>query len=244
MSPDDPIAANLDRRYRRCCQPRRHERTRQRWSSYPALAGRSLPDIRHTAAAADRRHNPVLADLLRAHQAGDSDATTVLLCAFIPYVCRDPAITVGPDRIADRWAALARLLAITDPADIDRVGEHRAFLHVLVGRMRRHATRLRYDADRHVSSLGYDPDRHVDPRPDFDDVFERCHHTTPGAVEDHALARLDLQIIADHLRAGTITPIRWRRLVDSHIYGHANRSARRSVGRTIDRLAALTGHVA
>lgn len=244
MSHDDPIAANLDRRYRRCCQPRHHEHIRQRWSSYPALAGRSVPDIRHTAASAERKHNPVLADLLRAHQAGDSDATTVLLCAFIPYVCRDPAIPVGPDRIADRWAALARLLATTDPADADRAGEHRAFLHVLVGRMRRHAARLRYDPDRHVSSLGYDPDRCAEPHRDSHDAIAHRHHTAPGAVEDQALARLDLQIIADHLRAGTITPIRWRRLVDSQIHGDTTRSERRSVGRTIDRLAVLTGHVA
>ena len=161
MSPDDPIAASLDRRYRRCCQPRRHERTRQRWSTLPgARRPIPIPDIRHTADR--RRPQPTtrsLADLLRAHQAGDSDATTVLLCAFIPYVCRDPAITVGPDRIADRWAALGRLLAITDPADGDRPGEHRSFLHVLVGRMRRHATRLRYGPDRHVAASPSRPHR-------------------------------------------------------------------------------------
>ena len=101
---------------------------------------------------ADAANNPVVADLLRAHQAGDTDATTVLLCAFIPYVCRDPALTVGPDRIADRWAALGRLLAITDPSCGDRPDEHRSFLLVLVGRMRRHATRLRYSPDRRVAA--------------------------------------------------------------------------------------------
>ena len=243
MSPDDPIAASLDRRYRRCCQPRRHERTRQRWSTLPG-ARRPIhprhPPHRRPPPTAD--HNPVLADLLRAHQAGDSDATTVLLCAFIPYVCRDPAITVGPDRIADRWAALGRLLAITDPADADRPGEHRSFLHVLVGRMRRHATRLRYGPDRHVAAAL--PDR-TSTVADSHGALDGRHHTIPGAVEDQALARLDLQLIADHLRAGTIKPIRWQRLVDSHIYGAHRpiRTLRRSTAHR-RRLAVLTGHVA
>ena len=214
MSPDDPIAGSLDRRYRRCCQPRRHELTRQRWATYPALAGRPIPDIRRAATTADAANNPVVADLLRAHQAGDTDATTVLLCAFIPYVCRDPALTVGPDRIADRWAALGRLLAITDP--VRRRPTRRA--PIVPPRPRRtHAP------PRHPAALQPRPPRRCLPsRPpevaDSHGALDGRHHTIPGAVENQALARLDLQLIADHLRAGTIKPKRWQRLVNSHLY--------------------------
>jgi hypothetical protein len=239
MSTDDPIAGSLDRRYRRCCQPRRHELTRQRWTTYPALAGRPIPDIRRDATTANAANNPVVADLLRAHQDGDTDATTVLLCAFIPYVCRDPAFTVGPDRIADRWAALGRLLAITDPSSGDQPDEHRSFLLVLVGRMRRHATRLRYSPDRRVAAAL--------PIPEVADshrALDGRHHTIPGAVENQALARLDLQLIADHLRAGTIKPKRWQRLVNSNLYDATDQSERCAANRLAARLGVLTGHVA
>ena len=237
MPDPDPVAAGLDRRYHSCCQPRRHQRIQQRWQDYPALAGRTIPDIRHTLTTPAAEHNALLADLLRAHQSGDGDATTVLLSAFIPYVCSDPAITVGPDRIADRWAALGHLLATVDPADGEQPGEQRPFLRVLVGRMRRHAGRLRYGPDPHV-----DRSRPADDRRDVD-LVER-HPTSPSVVEDQALARIDLAVIASHLQAGTIKPFRWRRLVADRIHGPIDRTRRSSVTHTARRLAVLTDRVA
>lgn len=236
MTVPDPIAASLDRRYHSCCQPRRHQRIQTRWQHYPALAGLAIPDIRQALTTPNANHNTLLADLLRAHQSGDGDATTVLLAAFIPYVCSDPAIPIGPDRIADRWAALGHLLATIDPADSDRPDEQRPFLLVLVGRMRRHAARLRYGPDPHTDhTIG-------GGRADVD--LDARHPTSPTVVEDHVLARLDLATIARHLQAGTIKPFRWQRLVADRIHGPVDRRRRRSVSHTAHRLAVLTDRVA
>jgi hypothetical protein len=234
MLKPDPIATALDDHYRSCCQPHRHQRTITRWTPYPGLAGRTIPEIRRQISTLAADHNDVLADLIRAHQAGDSDATTVLLAAFIPYVCSDPAIYVHPDRVADRWAALAHQLAVVDPDEAHRL-DNRALSRVLLGRMRRDAARLRLNPDRCVTST---------------DGTVTELDTQPAAqttVEEQALARIELAAIAAHLQAGTITPARWRRFVRYRIHGihgHHARSARGSIFYTARQLAELTGHVA
>ena len=139
----DPIAAGLDRRFEACCQSRAARRAAARWQTHDALRGLSLREIRRRLATGHPDHNPVLAAMLRAHQSGDGDATTVLLAAFIPYVHHDFNVRLNAERIADRWAALGHLLAVADPADAEHPDETRSYLYVLIGRMRRDAARLR-----------------------------------------------------------------------------------------------------
>ena len=228
----DPIAAGVDRRFHACCQPNRARRIQQRWQHDPALAGHDAAHLRRTISGPTAAGNPALAALLRAHQDDDADATSILLAAFIPYVCSDPAIRITPERVADRWAALAHLLAVVDPAEADRRDETRPFLRVLVGRMRRNMTRFSYGTEPGCVPVN-------------DAILERHgRRTPPAAVEDQALARIDLTVIAGHLHDGTITATRWRRLVDDRIHGHADRRGRSSIRHTARRLAVLTGRVA
>jgi hypothetical protein len=224
-----PIADHIDRRYQRCCHPRRQRRTQQRWSRYPALAGRTVPEIRDALTGCNADHNPTIAALLRAHQAGDDDATTILLAAFTGYVYAYPTLRVIEPLIADRWAAVARLLVVIDPDEAHRVGD-RPFLKVIVNRMRRDAARLRYLPQPAVPTA---PDQLCDTVP-----------TRAAPVEDQALARIDLAIIGSHVRDGTVAPHHWQLLVAGRVHGIANTNAYSTISRTHRRLARLTGRAA
>jgi hypothetical protein len=229
MAINHPIADHIDRRYERCCHPRHQRRTQQRWSRYSALSGRTIHEIRHALTGTDPDHNPTIAALLHAHQGGDEDATVVLLAAFTGYVYAYPTLRVIEPLIADRWAAVARLLCVVDPDEAHRVG-NRPFLKVLVNRMRRDAARLRYLPQSAVPTA---PDQLSDNVP-----------TRAALVEDHALARIDLAAIGAHVRSGAVTPRHWQLLVAGRVHGITNTNAYSTISRTHRRLAHLTGRAA
>jgi hypothetical protein len=229
MAINHPLADHIDRRYQRCCHPRRQRRTQQRWSRYAALAGRTIPEIRAALTSSGADHNPTIGALLQAHQAGDDDATTVLLAAFTGFVYAYPTLRVIEPLIADRWAAVARLLGVVDPDEAHRVGD-RPFLKVLVNRMRRDAARLRYLPQPAVCTA---PDQLGDTVP-----------TRAALVEDHALARIDLATIGAHVRAGAVAPHHWQILVAGRIHGIPTTTAYSTISRTHRRLAHLTGRAA
>ena len=63
------------------------------------------------------------------------------MAVLIPFVHSDPTLAgVDDDIVADRWAALAKRLAVTDPVEVDAAGT-RSFLKTLAVRMRRDAAR-------------------------------------------------------------------------------------------------------
>ena len=149
--------------------------------------------------------------------------------------------------IADRWAALAKLLAVTDPAEADAAGT-RSFLKTLAGRMRRDAARsfrrgLRGDRvtlhGGESSGVGWRVDT---VHPDLVDRYPLDDRAAP--VEDLALARIELAAIATQLRNGTIPERQWRQLVAHRLSAAGEPGARSTVRRTSRRLAHAIGHAA
>lgn len=225
MPARDPIATAIDRRLHRCTWPHLHERIQQRWSTYPALHGRSIDQLRSVLASRNPEQNPIIGDLLHAHQNGDADATTVLLASVIPFVYTDPWIEVHPNISDDRWIAFGRLINTTDPDEPRTIGP-RPFLRVLAGRMRRDAKRMP-----HIEPIGYGDDR-LDTHP--------SHQT----VEAQVIARSELDAIRAALDAELLKPGRWEQLVEHRVNGNPVPTKRSTIARTSRQLAQFIGHVA
>lgn len=241
MADHDPVTAHLDTLYARCCAPRRERQILDRWAARPALRSRRIDQLVAVLGARGHRdHNPILAALVAGHRDGDDDATTVLLTAIRPLVVALDGRIDRPDRHADLWAAVAKRLATTTPAEIDALGPHRPFLAILIGRLRRDAARLHADRDR-----GRPP-----ATVPLTDTTPRTRHTaalvsTPEpALDDIALARCELAAVTRHVRRGDIGAAAWRHLIDHRLHGHTHpgTASRNKASRTGRRLANLVGH--
>ncbi len=238
MPNHDPVLDQLNTLYDRCRTPHRQRVIRRRWVRYPALTGYSVDDIHVVMASPDDpAHNRVAADLLRAHRAGDHDATTVLLGAFRAVVCGIVAYDAfnAPERRALLWAAIGKHLAIIDADQI--AASHRPFTITSIGRIRRDARRWLLDEHRHDDVAGaLEADVGV-------------HRTVTAAtpVEDAAGARCQLSQIAAHIRAGDVTAEQVHELVTYRLTPATRPSTsgqRARITETGQRLATLIGYAA
>lgn len=240
-----PIHHLLDHQYRRCLTPTRHARIRTRWANEPALAGLAIPSILDTCAEATVDQNPIVRALLRLHQHGDSDATTVLMVALRPSVAR-VAQTFGAHRLRDDaystlWAAAGHLLATTDP-DVDPrndAGAPRVLLSHLATRLR--ASYRLLDTDDRNQNRRYRRGQ----LPTIVTLDPGIHDAAVGNVENQAIARCELRRVADAVNNGVIGHARWRQLVHHRLTNRPSTPAIRvGAHRAASQLAVLVGHEA
>ena len=205
MATRNPIADQLGALYEQCQRPVHHRRIQQRWTRYPALDGITLNHIADVLADPDHPdHNPIAADLLRAHRAGDRDAATVLLIAARPVVRLFNRSRSNPDAsLTHLWAAVGKLIATTDPDATD--ASPKPFMVTMIGRIRRDTAR--YSA---FHTHGYIPAGRTDT--DISDHLDsRTDHTS--RTENAAIARICLEQIGAHVRSGRHGEDRWQELV-------------------------------
>jgi len=238
-----------------CSSPRRQTRIVARWANTPALAGLDPKTIIDICERATFEQNPIVAALIRKHQDRDADATTVLMTTLRPMVI-SVASTRSFGRLTDEmldnyWAAIGYMLATIDPAidPVDRYGNPQLFITHLAGLI----TASRRSLDPTERRWRERRERgHIEvPLPDH---TKASHHvsgsaglaTSATAVEDDAIARLELGRIADVVSTGAIDTDRWNQLVNHRVNndvdGVASCRVRVAVYRTSNHLAALVDH--
>jgi hypothetical protein len=194
----DAVAAHLRTAHTHLTRPARWHRTQHRWATAsPPLATLNPVDF-HDRFTDPRhpQHTATCVALLRLHQAGDTDATTLLLTAVAPIVGSVARHHDRANRFDHLWAATARLLATGDPNSYLAVG--RPFLVTFMGRLRRDAQRSRFAEDHSIIATTLNATG-----------VEQPHGTpafgprVPSTVEDAVIARGDLGTIADYLHTTT-----------------------------------------
>jgi hypothetical protein len=202
----DPVTRQLAPLFARCRSSTRQRRIQARWARYPALAGVDVDDLVAVLGASDHPdHNPVCADLLRAHQGGDHDATIVLLVACRPLVLALVQPRHGDDQFPRLWAAAAKALATANPDQVE--ANPKPFLVTLIGRLRRDSRRQHQTQARGFVPAGFDETSvaaHLD---------RLCACSMLSRVEDDAIARLCLRSIGDQLRRGDLAVEDWQQLI-------------------------------
>lgn len=194
----DAVAVHLHTAHTHLTRPTRWHRTQQRWTATsPPLATLS-PDGFHDRFRNPRHpeHTATCVALLRLHQQGDTDATTLLLTAVAPIIGIVARRHHHTNRFDHLWAATARLLATADPNSY--LTGSRPFLVTFMGRLRRDAQRSRSAEDHSIiattlNATGTD-------QPSGTPAFGP---RVPSTVEDTVIARADLNTLADYLRANT-----------------------------------------
>ncbi|WP_420451742.1 hypothetical protein [Ilumatobacter sp.] len=252
------ITAHLEQRFGRCNSPRRRNQILDRWAAIPALAGRTPTEIIDICAQPGVEQNPVVAALVRLHQDVDDDATTILMTALRPILLAS-AGTRCPSHVDDHtvdsdWAALAHVLATVDPTiePTDRDGQPVAFISYLGYRLGLSRRQLDPAARRWITRrqrnmvLGAT----IPPRDPTTYEFDLQAGTThASAVEDGALARIELDRIATAVSSGQIPRSRWDQLVAHRVHELTRPDdtpgrTRVAVHRTATRLAWLVDHAA
>lgn len=250
------ITTQLEQRLARCNSPRRRTQIITRWATNPALAGHTPSDIVDICHRPTTDQNPVVAALLALHQHGDDDATTILMAALRPMVLAAAAIRrAGPIRdntLDNDWVAVAHVLATVDPTvePTDSDGQPAvffAFLGQQIGRSRRTfdpAARRWLVRHQRGMPLGGTVPPHDPTTYEFD---LRAGTTSASAVEDGAIALIELRRIAHVVASGQIQRSRWEQLVAHRIgdpRGAPPAGTRVAVHRTATRLAYLVDHAA
>jgi hypothetical protein len=202
----DPVTHQLVALFARCRSSTRQRRIQARWARFPALADVGVDELVAVLGDPDRPdHNRVCADLLRAHQGGDYDASVVLLVACRPLVLALVQPRHGDDQFPRLWAAVAKALATTTPDQVE--ANPKPFLVTLIGRLRRDCRRQHEAQARGFVPTGFDDTSvaiHLD---------RLCARSMLSRVEDDAIARLYLRSIGDQLRRGDLAIEDWRQLV-------------------------------
>jgi hypothetical protein len=250
------ITTQLEQRLARCNSPRRRTQIMTRWATNPALAGHTPSDIVDICHRPTTDQNPVVAALLALHQNGDDDATTILMAALRPMVLAAAAVRrAGPIRdntLDNDWVAVAHVLATVDPTvePTDSDGQPAvffAFLGQQIGRSRRTfdpAARRWLVRHQRGMPLGGTVPPHDPTTYEFD---LRAGTTSASAVEDGAIALIELRRIAHVVASGQIQRSRWEQLVAHRIgdpRGAPPAGTRVAVHRTTRRLAYLVDHAA
>jgi hypothetical protein len=194
----DIVALHLRTAHTHLTRPARWHRTRQRWATTSPPLATLTPDDFYDRFTDPHHaeHTPTCVALLRLHQAGDADATTLLLTAIAPIIGSIARNHYQANRFDHLWAATARLLATGDPDGYLDGG--RPFLVTFMGRLRRDAQRSRCAEDRVIVATTYNT------------IGAEHPHGTPAfgprvssTVEDAVIARDHLNTIADYLRNTT-----------------------------------------
>lgn len=208
----DTVALHLRTAHNHLIRPAHWHRTQQRWAATsPPLAALSPDDFHdHFTDPRHPEHTHTCVALLRLHQAGDTEATTLLLSAVAPIIGIVARRNYRANRVDDLWAATARLLATGDPDSY--LDTRRPFLVTFMGRLRRDAQRSRCAEDRSLVATA----AHT--------IGAEQPHGTPAfgprvssTVEDAVIARDHLDTIADYLRT-TISVDRRNEIINHTIY--------------------------
>lgn len=234
---------------------RHHPRQRllRRWATDPDLAGRTPSAIIELCGQSTIEQNPVVAALLRHHQAGDPDAGLVLLTALRPMLKAVVAYRhqrITDDIIDNYWSAASHLIGATDPdhAPVDRNGRTTPFITYLGNRLHQHVRYLDPAARRWRNRLRRGTvTRPLDVTRRSSELLDHDARQTATSVEDIVLARIELGQVAAAVNSGEITADRWRRLVEHRLGArpdHASGAERVAIHRTATRLAGLVGHAA
>ena len=248
----DSITTQLERHFERLTRPHAQRRLLARWANDCDLAGRTPTDIIDLCEQATIDQNPVVAALLTRHQAGDPDAGIVLLTAMQPMVKSIIALrhSGGLSRhvLDNYWSAVAHLIGTIDPTNPphDRDGQPTLFVSYLGNLVYSHLRKLdpasrrfqdRKREGRLLVTVDLNPNGHIHPH----------HRTEPSAVEDAAIARIELARLLEAVDHGDVTADRWQQLVE-HRLGIAptprTASDRVAIHRTANRLAGIIGHAA
>lgn len=135
----DYVTDTLNARHERCLHPLRQRRTLQRWRTYPAVTGKTMPEI--TAILADGHHpehNRVAAAVLDAHHRRrddhDDDAMVLLLVAARPLVLSLDPRDIDRDSRATLWNAVGWRLETMTVTEI--TDNPTPFLVMLLGRIK------------------------------------------------------------------------------------------------------------
>lgn len=250
-----PVSKQLERQLARCQSPRRHSAITTRWGEQqPALEGLSIDEIIDCCARCTTEQNPIVEALVVLHQAGDTDASTVLMTVCKPVIFKLAHMFhehgLSYDHIDTMWAALGHALALIDPTDVvvDDDGNPKVFIAIIgswVADCKRQisASDRRHHRDgRHLRmvelSATIASDRNHRNRL-WDDP-----HTN---IENTVISRLELGEIADAVRRGDVAADKWQRLVEHRVTDSdvcASPSERVAIHRTGRRLARLVDHAA
>ena len=230
MACTDPVTTNLADQLQRTLYPGRQQRIAARWHTRPDLAGRPVDHIVAAAGDADHPdHNPTCAALLAAHHTGDPDASIILLAAIRPLVHALDPTDRHHDGRSQLWAAAARRLAITAPAEI--AANPKPFLVIILGRIRRDQ-RPTGPHTAPTYGLTYDP--------------APAGGAGDDPVANAAVARIYLTRIANHIAAGPAAATRWRHVVaHQRLDGTPTRTIHPQTGRrAVQQLAHYIGYAA
>lgn len=252
------ITTRLEQRFARCNSPRRRNQILERWTGIAALDGRTPIEIINICGQPDAAQNPVVAALITLHQHGDEDATTILMTALRPMLLASAgtrcASHLDDDTLDSDWAAVAHVLATIDPTvePTDSDGQPVVFIahlgHQLGLSRRKLDPAARRWITRRQRNMILGPT--IPPRDPTTYEFDlQAGATHDSAVEDGALARIELDRIATAVTNGQIPRSRWNQLIAHRIHElphHDNTPGctRVAVHRTATRLAYLVDHAA
>ena len=230
MACTDPVTTHLTDQLQRTLYPSRQQRIATRWYTRPDLTGRTVDHIVAAACDADHPdHNRTSAALLGAHHTGDIDAGIILLSAIRPLVHALDPTDRHHDGRSQLWAAAARRLTITRPAEV--AANPKPFLVIFLGRIRRDQ---RPTGARPAPTYGLT----YDPAPPAG--------TPADPVADAAVARLYLTRIANHIDTGPAAATRWKHVVaHQRLDGHPTRTIHPQTGRrAVQQLAGYIDYAA
>jgi hypothetical protein len=208
----DVVAAHLRTAHTQLTRPSHWQRAQTRWAdTCPGLSAFTPDDFGARFTNPEHPgHTSTCVALLRLHQAGDTDATTLLLTAAAPIIGTLATRDYHTDRFDHLWAATARLLATGDP---DTYSAGRPFLVTFMGRLRRDAQRSRHAEERSRITTSFDAAN--DTRPSHvTPVFGPLQTTS---VDDIIIARAELAAVLRHVR-NTARGDRWHELVEHAIH--------------------------
>jgi hypothetical protein len=245
-----PITRSFRLEYERCLAPSRRRRIEHRWTAEPALAGRAIEGIVEVFRRRQTNQNEILETLIRLHQDGDRDATTVLMVIIYPVVIA-AARRLTSDlqhRYDAAWAAAGHALATIDPAQARQRADH--YGHPMLAHLghrlrnsdwalnpsdRNHERRRKHPAATAVSVVSLSDERTPEPVDPTDvDLAAQLH------------ARTELELVAASLVSGAVTQVDWQFLINHRFHRVTRASARdrARAHRTTRRLGKLIGRAA
>lgn len=253
---DDQIEAQVAR----CRSPRHQRLIMDRWGRlHPAFNGLSIDEIHARCRRGTTAQNPLVGALIELHQAGDADASSVLLSLCKPIV---HGLTRISTKAASRrtnpgfyttvsdtyWAGLGHVLAtIPSGTPTDPDGSEQVFL-AYIGHLTSHRRRQHNASERR--RLRFETKVHGERVVQLTDAILESHHVMQDVnrtpVEDSALRMIELNQIADVVRAGLIDADKWRQLLEHRVTTSPGSTGRDRVAahRTARRLAELVDHAA
>jgi hypothetical protein len=218
----DAVAVHLRTAHGQLTRSSRWHRTQTRWATASfSLASLSPEDFRTRFTDPNHlEHTPTCVELLRLHQAGDVDATTLLLTAIAPIVGSLAKRDHRPHRFDHLWAAVARLLATAEPDSYINTG--RPFLVTFMGRLRRDLQRSRATEDRGMITTAAT----ISTDAYGARITPAFGPRLVSSIDDIVIARSELAAVADYVRTSNSCD-RWNELVAHAVHAQPAPTAAR-----------------